>query len=222
MNYGYLHVFTITDTMTFMNIYLARHGQNQDNANGVLNGHRDLPLTDLGRSQAQELANLIVQHNMSFDHILSSPLQRAFETAGVISHTLGRPSVEIYDQLIERDFGVMSGVKQSRIKELCAPNIIETDTITYFLSPEGAETFDDLIIRARDIIDHISARYHDKENILLVGHGDMGKMIYAAYYDLPWRDVLVNFHFGNSELLLLSPDSGPDETHVFAIKQHNH
>ena len=37
-------------------IYIARHGQNQDNAKGVLNGHRDLPLTDLGRAQAVDLA----------------------------------------------------------------------------------------------------------------------------------------------------------------------
>ncbi len=31
-----------------LKIYLARHGQNEDNANGILNGHRDLPLTDIG------------------------------------------------------------------------------------------------------------------------------------------------------------------------------
>lgn len=35
-----------------MKIYLARHGQNEDN----LNGHRDVPLTDLGRAQAHEAA----------------------------------------------------------------------------------------------------------------------------------------------------------------------
>jgi probable phosphoglycerate mutase len=34
-----------------MKIYLTRHGQNEDNLNGILNGHRDLPLTDLGRDQ---------------------------------------------------------------------------------------------------------------------------------------------------------------------------
>jgi hypothetical protein len=47
-------------------------------------------------------------------------------------------------------------------------------------------------------------------------------MIYAAYYDLPWKDVLINFHFGNCELLLLSPDSPADAAHVFTQEQHNH
>lgn len=40
-----------------LKIYIARHGQNEDNANGILNGHRDLPLTSLGERQAYELAD---------------------------------------------------------------------------------------------------------------------------------------------------------------------
>jgi hypothetical protein len=47
-------------------------------------------------------------------------------------------------------------------------------------------------------------------------------MIYAAYYNVPWQDVLQQFHFGNSELILLSPDSPADDAHVFTIEQHNH
>ena len=39
-----------------LNIYVARHGQDQDNSNGILNGHRDEPLTELGRQQAKDVA----------------------------------------------------------------------------------------------------------------------------------------------------------------------
>ena len=39
-----------------MKIYLARHGQDKDNENGILNGHRDTALTELGLSQAKEIA----------------------------------------------------------------------------------------------------------------------------------------------------------------------
>lgn len=62
-----------------MKIYLVRHGQNEDNANGVLNGHRDLPLTDLGRTQAMESARLILNLDLRFDVVYSSPLSRALE-----------------------------------------------------------------------------------------------------------------------------------------------
>ena len=42
-----------------LKIYIARHGQNEDNANGILNGHRDLPLTDIGRKSPDASPQLI-------------------------------------------------------------------------------------------------------------------------------------------------------------------
>ncbi len=58
-------------------------------------------------------------------------------------------------------------------------------------------------------------------NILLVSHGDFGKMIYAVYYNLDWKRVLKMFHFGNSDLILLSKDSEPEKAHLFKAKQYN-
>lgn len=92
--------------------------------------------------------------------------------------------------------------------------------ITYFLSPEGAETFPDLLARASALLQDLAEKYEDG-SILLVTHGDFGKMIYASYYGLDWKNVLTLFHFGNSELLLLSQDSNPEDAHVFKIVQHN-
>ncbi|MFA5230620.1 MAG: phosphoglycerate mutase family protein, partial [Candidatus Paceibacterota bacterium] len=71
-----------------LKIYLARHGQDQDNAMGILNGHRDNPLTDLGISQAHTMADKAKEKNLTFDVIYSSPLQRTFQTASIIGETL--------------------------------------------------------------------------------------------------------------------------------------
>lgn len=204
-----------------LNIYIARHGQNEDNANGILNGHRDLPLTELGRSQARELAQGIKEKGLTFDAVLSSPLCRAYGTGEIVTEILGLPKPEILPDLIERDFGIMTGKPIADIELLCAPDIIKTNTITYFLSPEGAETFPDLLARGKRVIAEVQEKYQDG-TVLLVCHGDIGKFIYAAYYDLDWMWVLTKFHFGNSELLLLSPDSSADETHVISIEQYNH
>lgn len=46
--------------------------------------------------------------------------------------------------------------------------------------------------------------------------------IYAEYYGLNWKDVLVQFHFGNCDLLPLADDSPANETHVFRVAQYNH
>lgn len=204
-----------------LKIYLARHGQNEDNVNGILNGHRDKPLTNLGLEQAKTTANYIRDAKLYFNKVYSSPLIRAYDTAHVITNELALPEPEVLQDLIERDFGIMSGKSVSQISEICGSDIIETETITYFLSPEGSETFPDLIERGKLVLNKIKT-LHTEGSVLLVTHGDIGKMIYAAYYNLDWKDVLLNFHFGNCELLLLAEDSPATEAHVFKQNQHNH
>ena len=85
-----------------LKIYLARHGQNEDNANGILNGHRDMPLTETGIAQAYEAAEKIKDAGLSFDVALSSPLNRALKTAEIISSVNNLPNPEVVDELIER------------------------------------------------------------------------------------------------------------------------
>jgi len=202
-------------------IYLARHGQDEDNAKGILNGRRDSPLTNLGVKQAGLLAEKIRDLNLGIKKVYSSPLQRAYKTAETVSDMLGLLKPEKLDISIERDFGNMTGKAVKDIESLRAPNIIKSDPIVYFLCPDGAETFPELIERAKKILILLN-----KENIegpiLLVTHGDIGKMIYAVFYKLDWKDVLTDFHFGNSEVLLLLKDSKPNERHVHKTEQFNH
>lgn len=204
--------------MSQVEIFIARHGQNVDNVNGTLNGHRDLPLTDVGRDQAKQLGEGILAVGLQFDAVYSSPLSRAHETAQVASDVAGLPTPEILPELIERDFGVMSGQPVTDIEKLCGPDILKTDTITYFLNPEGAETFPQLIERGHEVLDIVRTR-HLGGKVLLVCHGDIGKMIYAAATDREWRDVLCNFHFGNGELIEVSAN---DTAHVIELEQYNH
>lgn len=223
-----------------LRIYLARHGQDEDNAAGILNGHRDMPLTEIGVGQARTVAGKVSAAGLKFDAVYASPLQRAFRTAEIICDGLrsgdavvasagtptsgdAGPSPIRLDDLIERDFGTLTGTPTSEIARRCGKDVLRTDTITYFLSPSGAETFPDLLDRARRFL----ARVRDDlrpggGTVLLVTHGDFGKMLYASYYGLGWEDVLRKFHFGNSEILLLSEESSAEEAHVFEIDQHNH
>jgi len=203
------------------NIYIVRHGQNEDNAHGILNGHRDLPLTQLGIDQAKELAQSIKETDIHINKAYSSPLQRAYQTGEIITDALHIDTPEKLDILIERNFGIMTGKLIKDIEELCAPNIIKADIITYFITAEWAETFPQLIERAKKALAYIENKHND-ENILIATHGDFGKMLYAAYYNLDRKDVLTGFHFGNSEVLLLSPDSTSEQAHMFQKQQYNH
>jgi broad specificity phosphatase PhoE len=93
-------------------VLLVRHGQSEWNADGRWQGQADPPLTDLGRHQAQHASrNLGV-----VDAIVSSDLQRASETALIISGELGVGPIVLEPGLRERDAGEWSGLTRTEIE----------------------------------------------------------------------------------------------------------
>ena len=201
-----------------LDLYIARHGQDEDNANGILNGRRDTRLTELGKRQASDLGKGMLDLNISFDVVYSSPLDRALETAKIVSDILNiHKEPTVIEDLIERKFGVTTGKPASEIERLCSPNIIKTDTITYFLDPEGAETFPQLVDRGQKVLEYVRKK-SAAGSILLVCHGDIGKLIYAAATKSYWGDVLRGFNFGNGDLIEVSNNN---EVHKIKLPQHD-
>jgi broad specificity phosphatase PhoE len=92
-------------------VLLVRHGQSEWNADGRWQGQADPPLTDLGRQQAFHAA----QHLGVVDAIVASDLQRATDTAMIISETLGVGPVVLEPGLRERDAGEWSGLTRAEI-----------------------------------------------------------------------------------------------------------
>lgn len=92
-------------------------------------------------------------------------------TAEIIARKTKSPAPVIFPDLIERDFGIMTGESESRVTELCFPEVIQAGKINYFLSPEGAETFPELLVRAKRMLSEITKK-HESGNILLTTHGD--------------------------------------------------
>jgi len=66
-------------------LLLVRHGQSEWNALGRWQGQADPTLTDFGRQQAFHAADRVG----AVDVLVSSPLQRAMETAQIISGRIG-------------------------------------------------------------------------------------------------------------------------------------
>ncbi|MBW0089009.1 histidine phosphatase family protein [Pseudonocardia sp. KRD-184] len=83
-------------------LILVRHGQTVANARGLLCGHADHPLTELGCRQAQALAAALPRPA----RILTSPLGRARQTAAVLA---GERPVEVDERWIEMDYGRLDG-----------------------------------------------------------------------------------------------------------------
>ena len=94
-----------------MKIYLLRHGQTDWNIQGRLQGHRNIPMNMNGKKQIIEIAERLQGLNFEADIIISSPLDRAKESAQIVAEQIGYKKTIIYDEdFLERSFGLAEGL----------------------------------------------------------------------------------------------------------------
>ena len=106
----------VSPISTRFHIILLRHAQSEGNAQGILQGQSDFPLSDTGVQQAEALARRWKKERVCFDAILSSPLSRARQTAEIIAAGLIAP-LELHAEWMERDNGQFAGLRPEEIDE---------------------------------------------------------------------------------------------------------
>ncbi len=140
-------------------IYIIRHGQTQVNKQQALQGRSDHQLNETGIAQAESVAAGL--KNIVFDHVFSSPLKRAVQTAEIVVPNV-RPVID--DRLIEMDYGPYEGMDLSRLP----PEIL-----TFFSdfihnpAPDGMEPLSSVRERAGAFIEDVR---HLEGNILIFTH----------------------------------------------------
>src|SRR5260370_32376875 len=97
-------------------LIMVRHGESEGNRDRRFNITPDIPITELGRKQAQEAAERIARMFRP-EAIIASPYLRARQTAEIIAEPLGLP-VEVVDDLHERDLGALKGESYDALREL--------------------------------------------------------------------------------------------------------
>lgn len=140
-----------------MKLGIIRHGQTDWNARDLLQGSSDIPLNAAGRQQARDAVEVLA--NGGWDVIVSSPLQRARETAQIIARGLGLELGRSYPELVERDYGQAEGMAPEEWEKLW-PNKIGG----------GIETLESVVLRGLRAIERIAADFPGK-NVVVVCHG---------------------------------------------------
>lgn len=90
-------------------IYIVRHGQTDWNLQGRLQGSTNTPLNDTGREQARRAGASLGKMVGPGVVVVSSPLDRARETADIISAQWDG-DVHLDQRLVERDYGPWEGL----------------------------------------------------------------------------------------------------------------
>jgi probable phosphoglycerate mutase len=102
-------------------VIIIRHGETHWNTEHRLQGWRDIDLNEIGQRQAQALAKRLAREhhkgNRPIDHVYSSDLKRAHNTALAVAQALGL-TVTVDAGIRERNFGVLEGVKFNEMFEV--------------------------------------------------------------------------------------------------------
>ncbi len=156
-----------------MKVYITRHGETEWNIEGRIQGCLDSPLTEEGLLGAERLSEVIREKDI--EHIISSPLLRAFRTAKIAAGDSNIP-IDTRDSLKEINCGKFQGYGFQEAWEVYPQLKDEIKMDPYnFKYPEG-ESLKEFNNRVVGGFESILEEYKDS-NILIVGHGGTIKCI---------------------------------------------
>ena len=168
-------------------VWLVRHGQSAGNvardlaeaAQGlqidIAERDVDVPLSALGVQQSKCLGDWFgsLPPEQQPNVVLHSPYVRAAETARLIVERMRpneAPVVCVDERLREKEFGILDRLTTHGIRHKY-PELNEQRQHVgkFYFRPPGGESWCDVILRLRSVIDTISRDYNG-ERVLIVGH----------------------------------------------------
>jgi probable phosphoglycerate mutase len=146
---------------------LLRHGQTELSVERRYSGRGNPALTDLGRRQAEAAAQFVAAKGDDIAAVITSPLQRAYDTAEAAAKALGL-DVNIDADLIETDFGGWEGLTFGEAAER-DPALHKRWLRDTGVAPPDGESFDAAAERVGRARARIIAE-HPGETVLVVSH----------------------------------------------------
>lgn len=172
-------------------IILVRHGETEWNKEDRIQGHRDVPLTELGRDQAKSLGTKLRETNIRVAY--ASDLSRARETAEIALRGLNIP-LHPSPALRERSFGAWEGKLWKDIVNNIPEDVKQFRQDPLNFAPQGGETWITMQRRVFSEVKNAAAR-HVGETIAVFTHGGPTKAVILEALDLPstkWRGLLTD------------------------------
>jgi probable phosphoglycerate mutase len=165
----------------FTRLLLIRHGQTDWNVATRIQGETDIRLNATGLEQARRLAQALADE--ALDHVISSDLARARDTAAALAQATGA-ALRIDAGLRERGFGIFEGLTFDEIAQRHPQGAKRWRRRDPDFGPEGGETLQAFFDRSVQTVARLAAQ-HQGESIALVAHGGVLDCLYRAATRLP-------------------------------------
>lgn len=176
---------------------LLRHGESVGNVEDRFQGQVDFPLTERGIRQAQALAERWLREGRVFDRCISSPLQRARQTAEIICAALNVP-LEFDDDWMELNNGLIGGMRSEEARQAFPPPAVHTPYMRY--GQVGESPLEVYLRAGRNLQKLLDA---PPQRTLIVAHAGILNMFLFTVFGLPLQANYqgVRFKFGNTGFL---------------------
>lgn len=162
-------------------LLLLRHGQTDLSVQRRYSGRRDVPLTDLGREQADRAAKYLCEMKIIADQpnatagapptniaaVVTSPLDRARSTAVAVANSLDVP-LQVHEDLVETDFGAWEGLTFFEAAQQ-DPQLHAAWLGDPSVAPPGGESFDTVADRVSAVCRELITGYPGRQ-LVVVSH----------------------------------------------------
>ncbi len=132
-----------------MSVYVIRPGETDYDAQGRVQGSLNLPLTDRGTEQVEDI--LAVLRNAELDVIYASPTEPALSTAQRVAQGLQLP-LKIKDELCNLDFGLWQGLLVTEIRNRQPRVLRQWEEAPSSVCPPQGETWDHAWTRVEQVL----------------------------------------------------------------------
>jgi 2,3-bisphosphoglycerate-dependent phosphoglycerate mutase len=206
-------------------LVLARHGQAMCNVERTIEGRATCRgLSDLGRRQATALGQRLRNENFRPDVILSSPINRAAETARIVAEAIDLRVDDIHWEvdLEEVRPGEAEGMTWDQYSAFFGNTEGWNPNVPF---APGAEAWSDFAVRVGRTIDNATA-LHTSKTVLVVAHGGIVDASLFHFFGLdPTVQSPIDFETTNTSLTewerrTFSPDKG-DQVHRWRLLRYN-
>lgn len=172
------------------NLILVRHGQSLWNLENRFTGWVDVPLTDVGRKEAQKCG--MVLGRMKIDVAYTSALTRAQETLSIILQASGLDMPIIRDAALnERNYGDLQGLNKAETAEKFGDEQVKIWRRSYDIPPPNGESLADTAARTLPFFERcILGDIRQGKNVLVVAHGNSNRSIVMKLDGLSREEVL--------------------------------
>lgn len=184
-------------------LWVVRHGESAGNVARDLaeaEGHEridirdrdvDVPLSDLGRRQAESFGHWMADRDDRPTVVWTSPYVRARQTAELALQAAGLDVPLVVDErLREREFGILDRLTRKGITAIYPEESERRAQLgKFYHRPPGGESWSDVLLRLRAVLDQVR-RDCEGERVLLVCHQVVVLLVRYVVEDLDEAGVL--------------------------------